>query len=332
MPVRVAEEWLNICGGCEVTILDIGEPLLDLLPQLEFVHIPVLADNKYFGQTGEKSAMEIPQADVGIISGGIRNEKEKHVAEEMRKKCKTIVALGSCACFGGIPAMANMWNLQGLYDKVYRDSVTTEKGETPKENLPPLLDRVYALDEVIKVDVAIPGCPTSPDWVVGALTSLLTGKPFVMPEKSVCDECPTKREKKAAGGQIKRPLESITFKQGEPWENTRCYMEQGFLCLGPVTKAGCAGGTTEPGEEKVPRCIKGYMPCRGCFGPIRKGANPLVDMMTAISSIGLDAKQVTDRRALLNRYVGGQGRLKPIPEPKGGVQAQKGGAQCQARP
>jgi F420-non-reducing hydrogenase small subunit len=332
MAVRVAEEWLNICGGCEVTILDIGEPLLDLLPQLEFVHIPVLADNKYFGQTGEKSNLEIPQADVGIISGGIRNEKEKHVAEEMRKKCKTIVALGSCACFGGIPAMANMWSLTDLYEKVYRGSVTTEPGETPKENLPPLLDKVYALDEVIKVDVAIPGCPTSPDWVVAALTSLLTSKPFVMPDKSVCDECPTKREKKAAGGQIKRPLESMTFKQGEPWENTRCYMEEGYLCLGPVTRAGCSGTTTEPGEVKVPRCIKGYMTCRGCFGPIRKGANPLVDMMTAISSIGLDAKQVPDRRALLNRYIGGQGRLKPIPEPKGPAQVQKGGAQWQARP
>ena len=332
MAVRVAEEWLNICGGCEVTILDIGEPLLDLLPQLDFVHIPVLADNKYFGQTGEKSAMEIPQADVGIISGGIRNEKEKHVAEEMRKKCKTIVALGSCACFGGIPAMANMWSLAALYEKVYRGSITTEAGETPKENLPPLLEKVLALDEVIKVDVAIPGCPTSPDWVKEALVSLLTGKPFIMPEKSVCDECPTKREKKAAGGQIKRPLESLTFKQGEPWENTRCFMEQGYLCLGPVTRAGCAGATTEPGETKVPRCIKGYMTCRGCFGPIRKGANPLVDMMTAISSIGLDAKQVVDRRALLNRYIGGQGRLKPIHEPKGQAQAQKGGAQCQARP
>ena len=75
MPVKVAEEWLNICGGCEVTILDIGEPLLDLLPKLEFVHMPVLMDHKYFGQTGEKTEMEIPEADVGIISGGIRNEK-----------------------------------------------------------------------------------------------------------------------------------------------------------------------------------------------------------------------------------------------------------------
>ncbi|MBM3713531.1 MAG: methyl viologen-reducing hydrogenase, partial [Actinobacteria bacterium] len=107
MSVKVAEEWLNICGGCEVTILDIGEPLLDLLPKLEFVHMPVLMDNKYFGQMGEKAELEIPEADVGIISGGVRNEKEKHVALEMRKKCKTLVSLGSCACFGGIHALAN---------------------------------------------------------------------------------------------------------------------------------------------------------------------------------------------------------------------------------
>jgi len=70
------------------------------------------------------------------------------------------------------------------------------------------------------------------------------------------------------------------------------------------------------GEERVPGCIKGYMPCRGCFGPIRAGANPLVDMMTAISSVGLDARQVADRRALLNRYIGGQGRLRPLPAPR----------------
>ncbi len=312
MAVKIAEEWLNICGGCEVTILDIGDPLLDLLPQVEFVHIPVLADIKYFGQTGEKSEMELPAADVGIISGGVRSEKEKHVAEEMRKKCKTIVALGSCACYGGIPAMANMWTVGELYDKVYKGSKTTEPAEAPRKDIPPLLDRVYALDEMIKVDVAIPGCPTSPDWIKEALVSLLTGKPFAMPDKSVCDECPTKREKKASGGEIKRTLDSVAFKQDEAWENTRCFMEQGYLCQGSVTRAGCSGIPVE-GKTSVPRCIKGYMPCRGCFGPIKKDSNPLVDMMSAISSIGLDAKQVPDRRALLNRYIGGQNRLKPLP-------------------
>ena len=60
MAVKVAEEWLNICGGCEVTILDIGEPLLGLLEKLEFVHMPVLMDHKYFGQTGEGTELEIP--------------------------------------------------------------------------------------------------------------------------------------------------------------------------------------------------------------------------------------------------------------------------------
>jgi F420-non-reducing hydrogenase small subunit len=313
MGLKVAEEWLNICGGCEVSILDIGEPLLDILPNLEFVHMPVLMDHKYFGQTGEGTELTIPEADVGMISGGVRNEKEKHVTEEMRKKCKTLIALGSCACFGGIPAMANMYPLEDLYEKVYRDSVTTVSADTPAENIPPLLDRVYAVDEVVPVDLHIPGCPMNPDMIAEALTALLEGKPFELSERSVCDDCPVKREKKAGGGGVKRPLEDAQFDQGGPWENTRCLMEQGYLCLGPVTRSGCAT-VYEEGGPKVPRCIQGYMPCRGCFGPIRKGANPLVDMMGALSSIGLDAKQVIDRRAMLNRYIGGQNRLRPLPQ------------------
>ncbi|GAG69222.1 NAD(P)H-quinone oxidoreductase subunit K, chloroplastic [subsurface metagenome] len=306
MPVKVAEEWLNICGGCEITILDIGEPLLDLLPKLEFVHMPVLMDHKYFGQTGEKTELEIPEADIGIISGGIRNEKEKHVAEEMRKKCKTLISLGSCACFGGIPALANQYPLIDLYDKVYRQLKTTDSADTPAEDIPPLTDRVYALDEVVKVDVYIPGCPTSPELIANALTSLLEGKPFEIPERSVCDDCPVKREKKAITS-IKRPLESIV-PPGQKLEDSRCFMELGYLCLGPVTKSGCGG------SEKTPRCIKAFMPCRGCFGPIRAGANPMVEMMGALSSIGLDPKLILDRRSTFQRYIGAQGRLRPLPK------------------
>jgi len=306
MPVKVAEEWLNICGGCEVTILDIGEPLLDLLPKIEFVHMPVLMDHKYFGQTGEKIELEIPEADVGIISGGIRNEKEKHVTEEMRKKCKMLISLGSCACFGGIPALANQYPLTDLYDKVFRQSKTTDSADTPAEDIPPLTDRVYALDEVVKVDVYIPGCPTSPELIANALTSLLEGKSFEIPERSVCDDCPTKREKKAITS-IKRPLESIV-PPGQKLEDSRCFMELGYLCLGPVTKSGCGG------SEKTPRCVKAFMPCRGCFGPIRAGANPIVEMMGALSSIGLDPKLIIDRRSTFQRYIGAQGRLRPLPK------------------
>jgi F420-non-reducing hydrogenase small subunit len=196
--------------------------------------------------------------------------------------------------------------LQDLYDKVYRQSKTTDPANTPSEDIPPLTDRVYALDEVVTVDVYIPGCPTSPDIVADALTSLLSGKTFTLPERSVCDDCPTKREKKAIAA-VKRPLESI-IPPGQSLEASKCFMELGYLCLGPVTKSGCGG------HEKVPRCVKAIMPCRGCFGPIRKGANPMVDMMGALSSIGLDPKLIVDRPATFQRYIGAHGRLRPLPK------------------
>lgn len=309
MAVRLAQEWFTICGGCEVTILDVGEPLLDILSKLEIVHMPVIMDHKVYGQMGEKREMEIPEADVGIITGGIRTEEHRHLAQEMRKKCKTLVAMGSCACYGGVPALANLYTTEELLHKVYRDSVSTDRNGIPSEQIPALSDRVYAIHEVIPVDVKLPGCPTSPELFVEAVTALLEGKPFKLSGKSVCDECPFIREKKAVTN-LKRPLESIDFKPGEAMEAVRCIMEQGYLCLGPATKAGCGG------SENTPRCIRAYMPCRGCFGPLSDNANPMVDMMGALASIGLDAKQIEDRAATFNRFAGAQGRLRPLP--KGG--------------
>ena len=62
MAVNVASEWLNACSGCEISILNTGEALLDLLPQLNFVHIPALVDHKYYGQLGDGTTLEIPEA------------------------------------------------------------------------------------------------------------------------------------------------------------------------------------------------------------------------------------------------------------------------------
>lgn len=304
--VKVAEEWFAICGGCEVTILDIGEPLLDLLSQVEFVHIPVLMDHKYYGQEGEKDKIEISEADVGLISGGVRTEEHKELLQEMRNKCKTLIALGTCACFGGVPALSNMYPIEDVYEKVFRGSESTDPADNPDQDLPPLKDRVYALSEFVKVDLMLPGCPTTPKMVAESLTALLEGKPYELPEKSVCDTCPTIREKKAVTN-IKRPLESVEFTLGQPLDTVRCFMEQGYLCQGPATRAGCIG------DSDAPRCIKALTPCRGCFGPVREKANPMVDMMGALSSIGLNPREIEDRMATFNRFAGAQGRLRPLP-------------------
>lgn len=304
---RLAEEWFATCAGCEVTILDIGEPLIDILKQVSIVHMPVLMDHKLFGQTGERTEMDIPEADIGILTGGIRTEEHKEIAREMRKKCKTLIAMGSCACSGGVPALANLYTTPDLLDKVYRGSVSTDAADPPSEDLPGLTDRVYAIHEVVPVDVYLPGCPTTPEMVVTALTALLEGKPFTLSTKSVCDECPTIREKKSTT-TLKRRLEGPEFVPGAPLSEMRCLMEQGFLCQGPSTRGGCGG------SEGTPRCIRAYMTCEGCFGPLSEKANPMVDMMGALSTVGLDPKQVPDRAATFNRFSGSGGRLRPLPK------------------
>jgi len=305
MAVRLAEEWFATCAGCEVTILDIGEPLLAILERVQIVHMPVLMDHKLYGQTGESVEMEIPEAEVGIITGSIRNEEHRKLALEMRRKCKTLIAMGSCACFGGVPALANQYATEELMQKIYRGGGTTESNGLPGEQVPELTDRVYAIHEVVPVDLSLPGCPTTPETVTGALLSLLEGKPFTVSTKSVCDECPTKREKKSLS-TLKRRLEGPEFVPGRPLSEMRCLMEQGFLCMGPATRGGCGG------EEGVARCIRAYMPCEGCFGPLADKANPMVDMMGALASTGLDPKQIPDRAATFNRFAGA-GRLRPLP-------------------
>jgi F420-non-reducing hydrogenase small subunit len=165
MTVKIASEWLNACSGCEISIVDMGERLLDVLNLADFVHIPVIMDHKYFGQTGEGRHMEIPEADVGIISGGVRNEEHLEVAREMRKKCGLIIALGTCATHGGIPALSNSYTNQDLLSRYYTTESTTPTDAFPKDGVPPLLDAAYALDEKIKVDIYLPGCAPHPDQI-----------------------------------------------------------------------------------------------------------------------------------------------------------------------
>jgi F420-non-reducing hydrogenase small subunit len=304
MPVTVAEECLNGCSGCEIAILNIGEGLLDLLPDLSFVHIPVLMDHKYYGQTGEKDHLEIPEAVVGIISGGVRNEEHIEVAKEMRRKCRVLIALGTCATHGGIPALINLFPEEELFDRCFRTTETTDPADTPTVVVPRLLDRTYALDEKIKVDIYLPGCPPHPDTIAAAVAALINGEQPVMPGKSVCDTCPVRREGKGMVREVRRFTSNAEHIADQPLSEMRCLLEQGLLCMGPVTRAGCAGGHGE-----APRCIIARAPCRGCFGPVKHNGNQLLDMLNALASNGINIRNIPDRSSLL-RFSGAHGRLR----------------------
>jgi F420-non-reducing hydrogenase small subunit len=305
MGVRVAEEWLHSCSGCEIAILNTGEALLDLLTKIDFVHIPVLIDNKYYGQLGDGDKLTIPEADVGIVSGGVANEEHMEVLLEMRKKCKILIALGTCATHGGLPALLNSWGMKdGMED--YYSTATTEECEVPKDVVPQPLDRVYALDEKVEIDMILPGCPPNPALIAEVLTALLEGRDPAIPTKSVCDTCPTRREGKGGVSKVRRFLQNAQYDPEEPIDEMRCLLEQGLMCMGPVTAAGCASG------RGAPSCISARVPCRGCFGPVRREGNQMLDMMNALASNGIDFKSVVDRRSLL-RFSGSHGLLRRLP-------------------
>ena len=156
MAVRLAEEWFAICGGCEVTILDIGEPLIEVLKQVEIVHMPVIMDHKTYGQTGESTAMEIPEADIGLISGGIRNDEHKKLAQEMRKKCKILVASGmptdSFVFHGFLPS--KLGQRRKLLEEIQHSARTQIFYEAPHRLLGTLEDIVDVLGPQRRVVVA----------------------------------------------------------------------------------------------------------------------------------------------------------------------------------
>lgn len=280
-----------------MALLNIGIELFSLLDRLKPVHFPLLMDKKY-----GKNNPKLPAADLGMISGGIGNAEHLQVAQAMRKSCTTLVAFGTCATHGGIPAMRNQWENKEVVKTIFSPA-TTDAETVPHQDIPPLLDRVYSLDEQIHVDIFLPGCPPNPRRIARVLDDFLENRVSIPPTKSVCDTCPARRS--GAGKQtIRRCTENVTYNPGKPLSHMQCLLEQGFLCMGPVTAAGCS-------SDGDPRCIKARMPCRGCFGPVRHGDNQMIGMLNALISKGVDLKTIIDRKSML-RFSGAHGLLRPI--------------------
>jgi F420-non-reducing hydrogenase small subunit len=262
-------------------------------------------DHKYYGQMGDGKHLTIPEADVGILSGGIRNEEHLEVALEMRKKCKAIIALGTCATHGGIPALANSYENKDILDRYYSTETTDPSDKRPSNGIPALLDASYALDEKIGVDIYLPGCPPHSDQVFEALVAFLEGRAPKLRDKSVCDTCPTIRQGKGDLKKMSRFLHAPHQNSpDEPLDKMRCILEQGMLCMGPVTKAGCGG------DGITPRCLSAKVPCRGCYGPVLKDGNQRLDMLNALASNGIDIASLPETTSML-RFSGAHHMLRP---------------------
>jgi F420-non-reducing hydrogenase small subunit len=243
--------WAASCGGCEIAVLDINEKILDVVQIADIVFWPVALDVKY----KDVEAMPDKYIDICFFNGSVRSEEQEHMAKLLRQKSKVLVAFGSCAQEGCIPGLANLHDRKEIFNKVYLDSksISNPKGVIPKTRsevkegvlkLPEFYDTVKTLDQTVDVDYYLPGCPPPVKLILNAVDAIaknaLPPKGSVLaPLKSVCDECPRKKENKRIS-KIYRVHEKVP-------EPEKCLLEQGIICMGPAT--GCGGPCPNSPEQ-----------------------------------------------------------------------------------
>jgi NAD-reducing hydrogenase small subunit len=125
---------------------------------------------------------EFPPVDVGIIEGAVSNEHDEHVAKDLRANCKILMVIGDCACFGGIVSMRNLFTIEEVLDRYYHTEGSICDKIPSSEDLPPLT-KVRPINEVVKVDCYVPGCPPSAKAIHYALSELLEGRIPVVPSE-----------------------------------------------------------------------------------------------------------------------------------------------------
>jgi len=185
---RIAVFDFTSCEGCELQLANKEETLAEFLSAIRIVNFREVS-----------SAVE-GDYDVALIEGAITRADEVERLRAIRTRAKVLVALGTCACYGGIAKLKNRYDLAEANREVY--------GSDPKETLP-----TRPIREVVPVDLEIPGCPVSKAEVERIVQHVIWGIPFKFPAYPVCLECKQRY--------------------------TVCSFEHGQLCLGSITRGGC---------------------------------------------------------------------------------------------
>ncbi|HEY3489906.1 MAG TPA: hypothetical protein VGK27_07270 [Candidatus Deferrimicrobiaceae bacterium] len=257
----VAIYWGSSCGGCEISVANLHDHLLDFDANFQLVFCPCLVDTK----VDDVRAMPDGAIEVTLFNGAIRTDENEEMAHLMRRKSKVLVAYGACASSGSIPALSNLHRREDHFRAAYLDnpSIDNPEGVLPTTStnvaegelkLPRFHDRVRTLAQVVPVDYFVPGCPPESHQLWGILELLIAGGPLPPRgsllgggRKTVCDECARERHDKKID-RIRRPYEFAP-------DPKTCLLEQGLLCMGVATRDGCGA-----------LCPQANMPCNGCYG------------------------------------------------------------------
>jgi sulfhydrogenase subunit delta len=199
-----------------------GDALLILDCEKELIDIFNAVDIQSFLMANSANIDE--ELDVALVEGSVTTEREIEEVKDIRKRAKVVVAIGLCATAGGIQARftdPEEWerNLKEVYGDV---KMTHTKAVQSKP-----------IDAYIDVDFYLPGCPISKEQFLHLFNRIVNGAPPEEYPQPVCVTC--------------------KFNEND------CLLNQGKLCLGPLTADGCGS-----------ICPNYNLPCVGCWGPLKE--------------------------------------------------------------
>lgn len=256
---RLGHVVLGGCEGCYVSLLDAGEALIPLLEAVDLVASPLVAVD------------DLTDIDVCLVEGAVTTEHDIEALLAARSASKVLVAVGSCAVLGGIGGLRNLSSRDEVLD------TALGVGERPV-GLPELTSRVQPLSDFVAVDVSVAGCAPETDTLLAALAAALEGHAWEPPRRNMCDEC--KREKKALLEHSSEFVSDSVYglMELDEIDPVKCFLEQGVICMGPMTREGCGA-----------RCTAAGVPCRGCQGPSRvefEQGGKMIDALAAVLPAG----------------------------------------------
>ncbi|HWP59810.1 MAG TPA: hypothetical protein VNL14_18100 [Candidatus Acidoferrales bacterium] len=155
------------CDGCQLSLLDCEDELLDLANEVEIAHFreatPVTLRGPY---------------DVSLVDGSITTPQDAERVLAVRRVSKFLVTLGACATAGGIQALRNFKDVKEFASLVY---ARPEYIQT--------LEKSTAISSHIRVDFELRGCPVNKYQLLEVIRAFLHGRKPNIPTYSVCMEC-----------------------------------------------------------------------------------------------------------------------------------------------
>lgn len=184
---------LTGCAGDQLAILNCEDELLRLVE---------LIDIREFLMASSEGD-PFTTLDIALVEGAVLTRRDEETLQRIRRRSRTVVAIGTCAVWGGVAAMGDGMDWQEGVRDVYGPAGDAFDALAPR-----------ALHEVVDVDVAISGCPIEKEQFLAAMADVLNGNAPIGVPYAVCAECRMR-------------------------ECNCLLVERELPCLGPLTQAGC---------------------------------------------------------------------------------------------